>query len=138
MTTAIEHLTSQGIHSSQQRIAIMDFLLKNRTHPTADEIFTALSPTMPTLSKTTVYNTLKLFEDQGAVMAISIDEKNLRYDAYTAPHAHFRCRSCGRIHDLPISQTEVSNHDGFSIESTHIYHWGLCPSCLAKPNNDNL
>ena len=42
-----------------QRIAIMEYLMEHRTHPSADEIYTALSPSMPTLSKTTVYNTLK-------------------------------------------------------------------------------
>ena len=44
-----------------QRIAIMEYLMDNPIHPSADDIYTALSPSMPTLSKTTVYNTLKLF-----------------------------------------------------------------------------
>ena len=63
-----------------QRMAIMDFLIANRIHPTADEIYNALYPTIPTLSKTTVYNTLKLFTEQGAVKALVIDEKNVRFD----------------------------------------------------------
>ena len=43
-----------------QRIAIMEYLMEHPIHPSADDIYTALSPSMPTLSKTTVYNTLKL------------------------------------------------------------------------------
>ena len=35
-----------------QRIAIMNYLIEHRTHPTVDEIYTALSPSIPTLSKT--------------------------------------------------------------------------------------
>ena len=63
-----------------QRIAIMDYLMVHRVHPTADEIYNALYPTMPTLSKTTIYNTMKLFTEQGAVKALVIDEKNVRFD----------------------------------------------------------
>ncbi|EJX04128.1 iron uptake regulatory protein [gut metagenome] len=65
-----------GVKPSVQRIAIMDYLLKNRTHPTAEEIYSALVNLIPTLSKTTVYNTLKLFVEQGAALMLTIDEKN--------------------------------------------------------------
>ena len=55
----IERLQSHSIKPSVQRIAIMQYLMDHHTHPTVDEIYTALAPGMPTLSKTTVYNTLK-------------------------------------------------------------------------------
>lgn len=70
-----EYLLKYNIKPSMQRIAIMDYLMVHRVHPTADEIYNALYPTMPTLSKTTIYNTMKLFTEQGAVKALVIDEK---------------------------------------------------------------
>jgi len=73
---AYECLMDHGVKPSVQRIAIMDYLLKNRTHPTAEEIYSALVNLIPTLSKTTVYNTLKLFVEQGAALMLTIDEKN--------------------------------------------------------------
>lgn len=51
----IERLQSHSIKPSVQRIAIMQYLMDHHTHPTVDEIYTALAPSMPTLSKTTVY-----------------------------------------------------------------------------------
>ena len=63
-------LLEYNIKPSMQRIAIMEYLMEHRTHPSADEIYTALSPSMPTLSKTTVYNTLKLFAEQGAALIL--------------------------------------------------------------------
>lgn len=134
MKAAQDHLSSKGIHASQQRIAIMDYLLKHPTHPTADEIYLSLCPSMPTLSKTTVYNTLKLLEEQGAVMSITIDEKNLRYDATTSSHAHFRCRCCGKIFDLELGGCSEPMAEGFHIESTQTYLYGMCPKC----KDDNL
>ncbi|MBR4922900.1 MAG: transcriptional repressor, partial [Bacteroidaceae bacterium] len=53
-----EYLLSFGIKPSVQRIAIMDYLMTHRTHPAIDEIYLALCEDIPTLSKTTVYNTL--------------------------------------------------------------------------------
>lgn len=63
-----------------QRIAIMEYLMTHRTHPTVDEIYTALSPSMPTLSKTTVYNTLRLLAEHGAVLELDMDSRNTRFD----------------------------------------------------------
>ena len=96
-----------------QRIAIMEYLMDNPIHPSADDIYTALSPSMPTLSKTTVYNTLKLFSEQGAALMLTIDEKNTNFDADTSVHSHFLCKRCGHIYDLkcPEAIKKVENID---------------------------
>ena len=70
----VKRLQNHNIKPSVQRIAIMNYLIEHRTHPTVDEIYTALSPSIPTLSKTTVYNTLKLLSEQGAAQTLTIDE----------------------------------------------------------------
>ena len=49
----VKRLQNHNIKPSVQRIAIMNYLIEHRTHPTVDEIYTALSPSIPTLSKTT-------------------------------------------------------------------------------------
>ena len=74
---ALDTLQNYGIHPSVQRIAIMDYLLKNHTHPTVDEVYVALCKVIPTLSKTTVYNTLRLFSEHGAALMLTIDEKKV-------------------------------------------------------------
>ena len=102
----IKRLQNHNIKPSVQRIAIMSYLMEHRTHPSVDEIYTALAPSIPTLSKTTVYNTLKLLSEQGAAQTLTIDERNTCYDAETSPHAHFLCKQCGKIYDwniMPIS-----------------------------------
>lgn len=47
-----------GIRPSVQRVAILSYVANHGTHPTADEIFSAISEEYPTLSRTTVYNSL--------------------------------------------------------------------------------
>ena len=90
-----DRLLEHNIKPSMQRIAIMEYLMEHPIHPSADDIYTALSPSMPTLSKTTVYNTLKLFSEQGAALMLTIDEKNTNFDADTSVHSHFLCKRCG-------------------------------------------
>ncbi|MDR1406052.1 MAG: transcriptional repressor [Prevotellaceae bacterium] len=134
-TTAINRLQQHGIKPSLQRISIMEYLMKNYTHPTADIIFNNLYPAIPTLSRTTVYNTLKLLAQQGAISELTIDEKNVRYDADISLHAHFRCKHCGSVYDLPIEHQPpiaVKTIPGFEITESHLYCKGYCKKCKTK------
>ena len=63
--TAINCLKKSGVKPSLQRIAILDYLLSHATHPAVDEIYETLVKDIPTLSRTTVYNTLHLFAENG-------------------------------------------------------------------------
>jgi Fur family transcriptional regulator, peroxide stress response regulator len=126
-------LIKYNIKPSVQRIAIMDYLLTHRTHPSADEVYTNLSRTIPTLSKTTVYNTLKLLSEHGAALMLTIDENKVCFDGDTSPHTHFFCNKCGRIFDLPMitsakGLTEI-NVDGHLITEIHLYYRGICKNC---------
>jgi len=135
MDTTSLYLSGYGIRPSVQRIAIMRYLLKNRTHPTADEVYEALRRQIPTLSKTTVYNTLKLFVDNGAAIYVGIDEKNARFDGFVESHAHFRCKKCGIIIDLPFNVENFIPKDfNGIIEDTYFYLKGVCESCKKKNN----
>ena len=135
-----EYLLKYDIKPSMQRIAIMDYLMEHRVHPTADEIYNALYPTMPTLSKTTIYNTMKLFSEQGAVKALVIDEKNVRFDIDTSSHAHFMCLGCCCVYDLPIENQEAIQLEGVGeliITEIHLYYKGYCKKC-AEENRKNI
>lgn len=127
-----ERLLKFGVKPSLQRIAVMEYLLSHRTHPTADTIFNDLYPSIPTLSKTTVYNTLKLLTEQGAALCLNIDEKNARYDGDTSCHAHFKCKRCGQVYDLRIEGSDkvlIKDTGDLSITECQIYYKGYCGTC---------
>ncbi len=134
---AYDILMQRNIRPSEQRITIMDYLLNHRTHPTIDEIFNDLRSSHPTLSKTTIYNTLKLFEEKGAAFCLSIDEKNARFDGYTTDHAHFICTKCGKVLDMDIEiAPRISNTHECDINQVHLYAKGVCKKC--KEGKDNF
>ncbi len=133
---AYNKLIKTGIHPSAQRIAIMEYLLTNFTHPTVDEVYQNLCPKIPTLSKTTVYNTLRLFAEHHAAQMITIDDHRVCYDGNTEPHVHFYCNKCGKIYDLPQEAApqlvEKRIIGGHIVDEMQLYYKGICSECAKK------
>lgn len=114
MINTLEILAKFNIRPSLQRVAVMDYILKNRYHSTADEIYEELIKNMPTLSRTTVYNTLHLLTDKGAIRALHLEKDAVHFDAGLYPHAHFICPNCRKIHDVEIPENVWKNVLSFS------------------------
>ena len=137
----LNYLFHHGIKPSIQRMAVMSYLMEHRTHPTADEIYNALHMSMPTLSKTTVYNTLKLLTDKGAALQLTIDEKNCCFDADVTPHAHFLCTRCGKVYDMPLTNKllckDADIPKNFRVDEAQLYFRGCCPACAKAEKEHN-
>jgi hypothetical protein len=119
------------IRPSVQRIAVLANIANKRKHPTADEIFTDLVTEYPSMSKTTVYNSLHILVEANLVRELEIESGNKRYDlAPQPPHSHFICRKCGRIFDMELpAGLEKIPATGFSIDSMDVYFKGICQQC---------
>ena len=65
MPDTIYTLRTQGIQPTPQRIAVAEYVLQTKTHPSADEVWEEVQRTCPTISRGTVYNTLNLFVEKG-------------------------------------------------------------------------
>lgn len=131
------YLKENGIKPSYQRMKVFKYLMDMHNHPTVDMIYKALCPEIPTLSKTTVYNTLNLFVEKKIANVIIIEENETRYDLTSNKHGHFKCTECGELFDVELS-FNTHNCDGLDcceIEEQHIYFKGLCKKCSAKKNN---
>lgn len=129
-----DYLTEKGVKPSYPRLKILEYLIKHHNHPTADDIYSELVKEMPTLSKTTVYNTLKLFVDEDVAIPISIDGNETRYDATVDTHGHFKCGQCGKIYDFAVDLGGNIPADlkGFRIHSKNVYYRGICRKCLGQ------
>ena len=125
----VSELRARGISPSPQRIAVYGFLKSHPIHPTADTIMKELKPILPTLSLTTVYNTLKLFAEHGIVQVLTIESGELRYDIRTDFHAHFKCRKCGKVTDLMLPMPDLAPSPDFQVEHTVLDFYGTCPEC---------
>ena len=132
-------LTSAGIRPSVQRVAVYAYLREHQNHPTVETLFSALSPEYPTLSRTTIYNTLRLFEEKHLVQSIQIEDGKTRYDSDMSGHIHFKCIRCGTIFDNFIGEklyASYAHYDkllppGFSMTKVQTNLWGICADCAA-------
>ncbi|KPJ85586.1 MAG: hypothetical protein AMS17_14170 [Spirochaetes bacterium DG_61] len=125
------YLIENGIHPSFQRLKIFQHLAGSKEHPTVDMMYNVLCQVIPTLSKTTIYNTLNLFQKQGIVTGLTIEDNEVRYDADTKPHAHFKCTQCGKVYDIPfeypnLNLEKVCDH---LVMEYHFYMKGVCKRC---------
>ena len=131
MDSVYNKLIELGIRPSVQRVAIINYLATHHTHPTVEEVFLALKKKLPTVSRTTVYNTLRMLSEHGAASMITIDDHRVCYDGVTEPHAHFFCKRCEKVFDfeaMPRYTGEIGK--GFRIDDTQLYYKGICPDCL--------
>ncbi len=132
MRSIIEILKEKDIAPSMQRIKILEYLQNYKTHPTADMIYQALAGEMPTLSKTTVYNTLKTFTEKGVLVALSLFENEVRYEYTKDPHIHFKCIKCNEIYDLDQAYDRYDDSfiNGHKVIEHHVNMKGVCKNCL--------
>lgn len=129
-------LKKRNLRFSEERLKILKYLVGDRSHATADQIYRALHTDLPTLSKTTVYNTLKALLRAGMIREIEIDDHETRYDIIIENHGHFKCESCGTIYDFSINIDSLTSGDlnNFKINDRNVYFKGICPGCLSNIN----
>ncbi|GAB4484148.1 MAG: hypothetical protein OHK006_07620 [Thermodesulfovibrionales bacterium] len=124
-----------GLKLTPQRIAILEYLEGNTDHPSAEDIYQAVSKRFPTMSFATVYNTLAALSRKGGVLELSIDPSRRRYDPNVVPHNHLICTSCRRIDDIHVDFSlrvpEELKHS-YEITGNHVEFYGICPACRER------
>ena len=124
--------------NSKKRQAILDALCATKEHPTAEMLYHQLKPRFPELSLGTVYRNLGILAEEGQVVSVVRVAGQERYDAAAAPHAHFICRVCRRVMDMPlpvgVEQAFSTLEQELSLvaESCAVSVTGVCGDCRNK------
>ena len=132
MKDKVQLLREKGVVLTIQRLAVLQYLQGDSSHPTAEDIHRALRRQYPTLSLATVYNTLETLKQAGLVTELILG-KEKRFDPSGQSHHHFHCRVCGRIYDVPVQCPVASEGwlDGHQVESMQAVFTGVCAACVA-------
>ena len=93
-------LEHHGIRPTAQRLRVAEVILLAPCHLTAEQVLAELRRAAARVSKATVYNTLKLFVDQGLVRQVHLDPDRCVYDSTMAPHHHFQNLDTGEMIDI--------------------------------------
>jgi Fe2+ or Zn2+ uptake regulation protein len=130
----VKLLKETSIKPTLQRFEILRYLDDHKTHPTADQIYSDLKQKNPSLSKTTVYNSLKIFKEHGIIQTLTISSSEKHYDFNCTIHRHFLCKKCGMIIDIDSScpYIEKIRKEGYQIDEANGYFKGICKECIQK------
>ena len=58
----LKELRSEGFRITPQRVAIIDYILDTKSHPTAEDIHQSIQKSYPMTSLSTVYKTIELLK----------------------------------------------------------------------------
>ncbi len=103
-----ERLRATGVKPTSQRLEIGALLLAQPQHMSADQILGQLQKNGSRVSKATVYNTLKLFTENGLVREVSVDSTRQFYDSTTGHHHHFYNVDSGQLTDIDPADLQFS------------------------------
>jgi Fur family peroxide stress response transcriptional regulator len=131
-----------GLKLTPQRMAIVRELAQDESHPTAQELFDRLRPSLPTMSFATVYNTLAALSAAGLCTALSLAPGSGRFDPNMQLHHHVVCDACGLVRDIPATPSDAAVPSrsrlrsraapGFEVRYVEQIFRGLCGACARR------
>ncbi|GAB4279724.1 MAG: Fur family transcriptional regulator [Coriobacteriia bacterium] len=131
---ALAVLRDAGLRRTPQRVAVIEVLAGNREHPDARTVWEAASAKAQGISLSTVYAVLDELRALGLVQ--EVPGEVLRVDPDVSPHAHFTCRICGHVFDVPTDAASglraAASRQGHSVEHVGISITGTCSGCRKK------
>ncbi|WP_282161045.1 Fur family transcriptional regulator [Ulvibacterium marinum] len=137
MKTIEELLESKGIRITAMRLLISKFLAEKKVAVTLSDIENAFAKA----DRTTLYRTLKTFEEKAIVHQIddgtgitkyAMCEEGCNCEMERDLHLHFHCNNCGETvclteHKIP----QIKVPDGFVSENVNLVVKGICDKCSA-------
>jgi Fe2+ or Zn2+ uptake regulation protein len=131
---------------SRKRDAILGAMKATLSHPGARWVYEQLKPRIPGLSLGTVYRNIRLLREEGELASAGVVKGEERFDARVEPHPHFVCVKCGKIVDIPLTESgkfKKTMETGMRAEAfpadLHIDYRrtvfnGLCAGCSEAKN----
>jgi Fur family transcriptional regulator, ferric uptake regulator len=128
-------IRTAGYRVTKQRILILDAVCDGGGHTTLGEIYARVRVEDPTIDRSTLYRTLKLFVTLGLVVSADPGDGETYYEiAKVRRHHHLVCRSCGQQHEIDHTVVQpmfdqLSDIYGFAADSDHLVIRGVCSQC---------
>jgi Fur family transcriptional regulator, peroxide stress response regulator len=134
MAQTAEQLHRLGLKATGPRIIILEMLEHDRSHPTAEQLHERLRQRYPSLSLSTVYQTLDTFLRAGLCHWVPGVDGRLRVEAASQRHDHAICRVCRKLFD--IERAEFSSFSlpeelphGLLVTDWRVEYEVICSPC---------
>lgn len=135
MTEIEQFITDKGVRPTAMRLLVFRFLLKAKSAKTLSDIELEFFK----VDRTTLYRTLKTFEDKSIVHKIdagtgvtkyALCETNCNCEVERDLHLHFHCTSCKETICLTDRKIpSISLPEGYSATNINLVVKGICSIC---------
>lgn len=136
MNAEYEHLLlTKQIRPTAMRLLVLEYLLLQSAAVSLPDLEKAFSYS----DRTTLYRTLKTFEENALIHSINDGSGTARYalcddscldGIHTDLHLHFTCTVCGETTCLPKTKLpDVHLPQGFALEELNLVAKGVCSNC---------
>jgi len=134
LDSALEALRARNMRITPQRLAVVEELVGNTTHPTAEQMAKRVQGRMYGVSTSTIYKTLNELVEIGLVRKVDSSGK-AHFDPEIELHGHLRCIRCGDLVDVSLPGeklkviSEMEERNGVRVTSVAVQFEGICRSC---------
>lgn len=131
-------LSARGLRLTRQRRAVIEAITAARGSVSPLQVFDAARRRCPDLGLTTVYRTLEILGEMGAVRRVHGPNHCEAFVAAGAPHSHsVVCSSCGRVSDFTECDMDAvvaaaARETGYLITEHELQLNGVCAACRRR------
>ena len=131
-------LSARGLRLTRQRRAVLDAIAAAPSSLNALQVYDAARQQCPELGLTTVYRTLEVLAEVGALRRVHGPDHCESFVPASAAHGHtVVCSACGRATEFTACNMRgiaeaAARETGYSITDHFLQFSGLCAGCSAK------
>lgn len=117
-----------------QRELVLQAVRELGNHASADEVYSKITESHPSISKGTVYRNLNILSEEGKILKIEVPGAAEHFDHRCHDHFHVHCIKCGSVSDVDVDEIpdfigSIKDSHGFDILGYGMMFKGVCPSC---------
>ena len=112
----VDLLRNHGISPTLQRLEIASALLLEQRHVTADQLLDEINRGGQSVSRATVYNTLRLLSSKGLIRELIVNPSRVVYEPKSTEHHHFYNINTGELTDFTATLPEMREAIGIPRE----------------------
>lgn len=136
-------LKDHGLRYSRPRQVILEFMLEENKHVSAEGLYLSLKHRGEELSLSTVYLNLSVLASSGLVREFKGAAGQSLYDSNVTPHYHVVCKETGEILDVPAPVIDgkplgrylketIEAATGWIVDEPRLSLGGLSPTAAAR------
>ena len=134
-----EYLKSRGLRATRQRKLVLASALARAPHFQADELYLTMRRRGASVSRASVFRTLRLLVEAGLLHEVLNGEKHSHYETRGSGkhHGHMVCENCGRVIEFQTATIEsiertICQPAGFVPDTYRAYILGRCKDCAPR------